>query len=485
MNMTQKYLLGIDLGNTKTEYLLCAPDGEAIDIYKAGSPGRESFAKLFDGMMQQLSVLLERNGIRTADVGAAGIGLSITYRAKEKKEITEMAKRIFGIGGIDISTDTGHGTYADWLGKGAGIYSFASTGDIAMGLTNENKWISIGGMRLAIGNEASGTYLYRKSVSLLYDYYCCCGKDSTAFPELIALLGLDASDLHRSLKVAIAGPLKKRSAEIIRIMDDSALAGDEVAMSLFNEAGKCAGRSSAGCIRSMTFREDAKDGPVPIVLVGSIWNKVVYDGMRQSYLRTVQELTGRACLPRLLEAPPAVGGALRAKEKADGKTVTEGCRKKALDSAALLATEKELANTDEGEGDRDCGQEGDRDCGQDRDRDCGRDAADMLRRLVIVKKNKPLTAAKLETDRRILELLADYPMLRGVGADLAAALLPAIGSVMRGDFTKALERLGSASRHVTIAREDIAAYYSLAAACASAASASATCACASASASAT
>jgi len=225
------------------------------------------------------------------------------------------------------------------------------------------------------------------------------------------------------------------------------MAGDEVAMSLFDEAGECAAQSAAGCIRRMTFREDVPDGsPVPIVLIGSIWNRVVYDGMRDSYLRAVQELTGRACLVKLLEAPPAVGGMLRAKEKADGKVVTEECRQKALDSAAIMAAEKEFAAIKE-----------------------RGDDADLLRQLVVAKKNRPQTAAKLDIDRQILDLLAKYPLLKGIGTELAAALLPAISSIIRGDCPKALERLASAPRRARIAPEEMAQYYNLAAACASSA----------------
>ena len=443
----QKYLLGIDLGNTKTEYLLCTTGGDFVDIYNVRSPGRDNYEKLMNGMRQQLSVLLERNGVRVDEIAAAGVGLAIPYKPEEKKDIAAMAERTLGIASIDISTDTGHGTYAYWLGKGVGIYSFASTGDITMGLTNENKWTSVGALRLFVGDEASGAYLYKKSVSLLYDFYYRCGEDSAAFPELIALLGLNVDDLHRSLKAIIGKTLSANAAGIIKIMDDNALAGDKVAMSLLDEAGECSGRSAAGCIRNMTFKEGAKAGPVPIVLVGSIWNKLIYDGMRDAFLRTVQALSGRSCTLRLPEAPPVVGGILRAKEKADGKGVTEDYRQIVLEATAINAAEKELSELVGGD----------------------YSDAEMLRLLVVNKKNRPQTAAKLEVDRLIMELTAKYPLLEGVGPGLASTLMPAVSSIMKGDCEKALSRMESASRQNKIAREDMAQYHRLAVACSEAA----------------
>jgi len=443
-----QYLLGIDLGNTKAEYLLCTAEGDFVGIYNVRSPGRESYEALLNGIKQQMSVLLERKGVKTDEIAAVGIGLAIPYKAEDKKGILSLAEQILGIGGVDVSTDTGHGTYAYWLGKGVGVYSFASTGDIAMGLTAENKWVSVGGLRLAIGGEASGTYLHRKAVSLMYDRYYRCGEDSIAFPELLTLLDLDVNDLHRSLKAMVGKPLSAKAAEIIKTMDECALAGDGVAMSLFDDAGECAGRSVAGCVRKMKFTPGrTEDRPIPIVLVGSIWNKPVYDGMRNTFHRTVQTLTGKECVLRLPEAPPVVGGVLRAKEKADGKSITEDYRRKVLETTAINASEAELASLREGD----------------------QDDAAMLRHLVIIKKNRPQVAAKLEIDRQILDLMAKYPLLKGVGANLAAALLPAVSAVMKNDCAKALSRLISASRHVEIAQGDMASYYNLVAAAGTAA----------------
>jgi len=384
----QKYLLGVDLGNTKTEYLLCTADGDFVDIHNTGSPAYDGFEDLVGKMKEQLDVLLSRNGIDAKDIEAAGFGLAIPYSPAQKTEIEGFIGSILGIENLHVSTDTGHATYAYWMGKGVGIYSFASTGDITMGMTMDNKWATVGGLRLSTGDEASGTFIHRRAVVLLYDHYYRCGKGSIVFPELISLLGLDADDLHRSLKVAIGNSLAKSAVGITKLMDDGAAAGDELAMSLFDGAGENAGRSAAGCIRSIGYDKwGTAERPVDIVLVGSIWNKIAYDGMRSAFFRTVQGLTGKECRIIMPEAPPVVGGVLRAKEASGSGRVAEQFRAKVLDDTALRSTEMEIAACRAG----------------------GCPDADLLRLLIVAKKNRPKAAAGLGVDAQICGVLAKFP----------------------------------------------------------------------------
>ena len=444
----QGYLLGIDLGNTKTEYLLCTAEGEFVDIYNVKSPGRENMEAALSGVKRQMSVLLDRNNIGIGDVAALGIGLSIPHSTEAKPEIKNQAVKILGVSAIDVSTDTGHGTYAYRLGKGAGIYSFASTGDITMGMTLDGKWAIVGGLRLFAGDEASGSFLYRRALSLMYDHRYRCGGSSIAFPELIALLGLDESDLHRSLKSIAGDSLRAKSTEIIKIMDWAALAGDGIAMTLFKEAGESAGKSAAGCFANMgPMQDNAKDGPAPIVLIGSIWNRIIYDGMRDTFKYTVENLTGRECDLMIPEAPPVCGSVMKAKEAVDGKRVTEDFRARVLGSTALKSTEIEIAELSE-RGVQDC---------------------DILRQYIVIRKNRPKTAERLDVDRRIMELMSGYPLLGGVGAELASALMPAVCSIMRDEHEKAFALLASASSHINVKREHIEEYNNLLCACSAAA----------------
>ena len=442
------YLLGIDLGNTKTEYLLCSAEGEFKDIYNVRSPGRDSFETAIKGIKKQLAVLLDRNNIGLNGISAVGIGLSIPHSQEERVEIKDIVKRILGVEHIDISTDTGHGTYAYRLGKGVGIYSFASTGDITMGLTFDSKWVIVGGLRLFAGDEASGSFLYRKSLSLLYDYHYRCGEFSTAFPELTSLVGIDESDVHRSLKNIPGNTLKAKSAEIIKVMDWAALAGDDVAMRLFDDAGESAAKAAAGCIVKMGFPQaDASSKPLPIVLIGSIWNKIIYDGMRDNFLRKTETLSGRGCSLVLPEAPPVTGGVMKAKEALDGKRVTEDFRTRVLDSAALRSTEMEIAAL----------------------HDSGCQSCDVLRHYITIRKNRPLVAAKLEIDRRVSDMLSGYSLLKGIDVGLIAILLPAACSIMMEEDTKALALLASASKYITKEKGHVEAYNDLVNACLAAA----------------
>jgi len=440
----QKYLLGIDVGNSKTEHLLCTTEGEFVGIYHVPSPSKSDYNKMIPCLKEQIKVLLERCNINVESISAAGFGIAQTYTPSQTSEIEELIKNIFGVEKIHFSTDTGHGTYAKWMGRGKGIYSFASTGDITMGCTTDNKWMIVGGMVVNPSGDASGAFLYKKAADLLNDYYYRCGKDSIVFPELISLLGLDETNLRKSLKEVKGSSLKKMSKDIISLMDDGALAGDEVAVQLFREAGISSGMSSAGCIKNMTFsKEITEKNPVQIVLIGSIWNKIINDNMRDAYKKTVQELAGMPCKISILEAPPVVGGVLKAKEALDGKRVTEDYRTKVLESTALGSTKADIAALQKDE----------------------LPNIELLRYLVTAKKNKPQTAAILDIDEMICGMIKKHPMLKSVSADLASALYPAISSILLKDYKKAFDKIVSASAHLKIASEDVEAYNQLVTTC--------------------
>ena len=429
----QKYLLGIDLGNTKTEYLLCTAEGDFVDIYNVGSPSRKTYEVLIKGVKEQLDVMLKRNGISGDGIEALGIGLAMSYKPKDKEELESLIKKIIGVNKLDISTDTGHGTYAYWLGRGVGIYSFVSTGDITMGLSNENKWVTVGGIKLNVGVEACGDVLYKKALSMMYDYYCRCGKNSVAFPSILSLTGLDENDFHKSMKAGM-GTYKSKGKAINMLMDDAAQAGDEVARALFEDAGVIAGRNAAGCIREMTFKEDAaRNKPVPIVLIGSIWNRLIYNGMRRAFMKTVQELSGRTCRFKMPEAPPVAGSVFKAAELFTGRSVSGDFRTKVLNETALKSTEKEMA-------------------GFSKD---GLENAELLRFLVTVKHNRPNVAEKLDIEGRMLEAVSGYSELSGFDSDSICKYLPVITSVMSDNSARAFRYFISAYQAGSVPKGDL------------------------------
>jgi len=418
----QKYLLGIDQGNSKTEILLCTEDGDFVDMCNVQASKHANHESLLRWLSDVLQVFLERNDVKIKDISAIGIGITLAYKPQDKNRIEKLAQDIFGIEKVNVSTDTGHGTYAYWIEKGMGIYSFLGTGDIAVGLTKENKWLSVGGLKLPVGDEAGGDFLYKKAIAQLYNYHYRCGKNSVTFREMISMLGLDENDLNRSMKESLS-TFKSKNADILKLLNEGALVGDRVAVGLFSAAGVSAGKSAAGCINKIGFEElGGADNPVSIVLIGSIWNKFVYDGMRNTFLKTVEKLTDKAIKLIIPEAPPVVGAVLKAKESVDDERVTEEFRQKVQEDTAYKWTALEIAAL----------------------KNEGCSDVDLLYHLISVLRNKPKTAERLGVKAQISKVTAEYPTIRGVEIEFMTKYLPVVNAVIMDDSSRAFHYYATA-----------------------------------------
>lgn len=311
------YFLGVDGGNTKTDYLLCKLDGTFVDMYRTGTCSHERFDDWFDGMeramREQLAVIFERNKISVADISAAGFGLAgadLPYQIAElKNRVEKIGFQKYGLANDGILGVKGASEV------GAGVCVINGTGTVVVGINEAGEILQVGGVGPLSGDNAGGTYIRDKIVALMYDFYFRCGEDSTMFDQVFKLLDVKLENLAELLSDYEC--LHKHMTEIIKIGAKAAMLGDTVAKRLFDDVGISIGKSAAGCIRRLGF-EGTPENPVDIVQVGSIWHKIPYQGMNAAFLKTTRELSKKHIRLVKLQVPAAVGGVFWAKEIADG-----------------------------------------------------------------------------------------------------------------------------------------------------------------------
>jgi len=326
-----KYFLGVDGGNSKTDYLLCTIDGAFVDVFRTDTCSHERFDNGYDGMEKamraQLAVLFERNSINVEDIASTGFGLAgadlpVQYTELRKK-VESMGFKQYGLAndgilGIKGATDSG-----------VGLCAVNGTGTVILGIDEKGGILQVGGVGEMSNDFAGGGYICRQIIVRLYAFHYRCGADSAMFAPIMDLLGVKQEDL---LEVTGDGTLvRKHMAEIIQIGAKAAQAGDPLAMEIFDNIGKNIGQGAAGCIKHLSFDDETID----IVLVGSIWHKIPYGGMTKVFVETAQALSGKKIRPVKLEAPSAVGGVLWAKEIADGALVPAAYRKNLLEAITL------------------------------------------------------------------------------------------------------------------------------------------------------
>ncbi|MCL1843103.1 MAG: hypothetical protein FWF79_04765 [Defluviitaleaceae bacterium] len=326
----KKYFLGVDGGNTKTDYLLYTTDGEYADMHRTGTCSHEQFGNGFAGMEKamsaQLSELFARNGISVKNIEAAGFGLA---GADLPYQVAELKKRVESIG------FTQYGLFNDGIlgikaasENGVGLCVVNGTGTVVIGADTCGKFLQVGGVGSLSGDTAGGTYIRDRIITFMYAHYYRCGAESSMFADVMRLIDANPQDL--SAVISDYPALEKHMTDIIKIGVKAALAGDAVAKKIFDDVGISIAKSAAGCIRNLGFKGfGTEENPIDIIKVGTIW-KIPYDGMNAAFIKTVSELSGKTCRIVNLKAPAAAGGVLWAKEIADGIVPDPEYRKKVL-----------------------------------------------------------------------------------------------------------------------------------------------------------
>jgi len=315
----QKYFLGVDGGNTKTDYLLCTVEGEFVDVIRTSTCSHECFEDGYTGMDRamrgQLSNLFERNNTDVSHIAAAGFGLA---GADLPAQVVELKKRVEAMGftryGLANDGILGIKGASD---SGVGLCAVNGTGTVVIGIDEKGGILQVGGVGPMSGDAAGSSVIREQIMTKLYEFYCRCGMDSSMFPDLITLLAADPNDMLTTASNYDA--IYRNTVEIIQIGAKAAANGDPVAISIFDGVGESIGRSAAGCMCRLAFEKyGTDDNPIDIVLVGSIWHKVPYKGMSAAFLNTAQDLSGKRCRLIKMDAPAAVGGVLWAKEISAG-----------------------------------------------------------------------------------------------------------------------------------------------------------------------
>ena len=340
-----KYFLGVDGGNTKTDYLLCDGDGKFIDVYRAGTCSHEAFGSEEDEnggyggykamereMRKHLKELFSRNNILIEDIAAAGFGLAGADLPKQVKELKERVSAI-GFSKFGLFNDGILGVKT--TESGIGLCAVNGTGTVIVAANEKGDILQVGGVGGLSGDYAGGGYIASRIVALTYDYYYRAGDKSSIFEKVLDITGYTRENLLE-LVGEDHGRIYSATKELIRLADVAAMNGDKVAQTLFLEVGSCVGKSAAGAIRAMSFDRNV----IEAVLVGSIWRKVEYKGLKEAFLKEAQDLSGKELDAKFLDAPPAVGGVLWAKELSVGsdpefrKTVLHECRMEVYDERA-------------------------------------------------------------------------------------------------------------------------------------------------------
>mgnify|MGYP002624325090 FL=1 len=185
-----KYILGVDGGNTKTDYFLFNTEGKFIDFYRSGTCSHEALSDSFSGTYRKMKdvfdIFLTRNNIQPKDISFSVFGLA-GCDLKSQKENLE--KVISDLGFIDfiVSNDSVLGIKAY---SSSGACSICGTGTVASGIDEKGNFLQVGGIGEIVGDEAGGRYLARRAIRKTFDYYFRFGEKSLINNIVMEELGI-------------------------------------------------------------------------------------------------------------------------------------------------------------------------------------------------------------------------------------------------------------------------------------------------------
>lgn len=321
----RQYILGVDGGNTKTDYFLFDTKGNFIDFLRSGTCSHEGLKDSFDGSYRVMKAVfdefLAKNKIEAKDIVASVFGLAGVDTPYQKQRIEEVIAKL-GFNNYKVVNDSFLGIKAG-SPNGSGVCSINGTGTSSGGIDEKGNYLQVGGIGSIVGDEAGGSWIARRAIRAVFDSQYRFGKPTML--KDIVFNSLNITDKYYLME-AISGCLTERRLNLTALtisVFDCANQGDEVSLDILKEMADNLARSAGGCVVNLDFSES-----VNIILAGSVWVKGSNPTLVQEFKKKIKKYTNKKCNIIVLQVPPATGAVVWALELATNAFPSIQMRKK-------------------------------------------------------------------------------------------------------------------------------------------------------------
>lgn len=261
------YVLGVDVGGTKTECVV-ADEKEKIMGRGFGGGGNHQMCgieKASESMRKAVSEALAQANITLADVAYAVFGIAGADGPKDMEVLVPAVKKIMGTVQVKILHDA-------WLGLRAGtedyvgVVSICGTGAGHVGRNHSGQELSLRNLDYIMGNYGGGGDLEEKAL-----HYAFRSEEGTwqksrledAIPKVFGVEGMEeVCEILRDEAMT-----KEQQYQLPITVFTLAREGDEVSRGLISSMGYEEGKYAAAVLK----RLDMCSEPVPAVLIGSLF----------------------------------------------------------------------------------------------------------------------------------------------------------------------------------------------------------------------
>ncbi len=262
-----RYVIGVDGGGTKTEFVLLDSSGNVIGRTKGESTNYQAMGgkRLKEELLRGFTTLMSSTNVSPNKIDQLFLGLAGAGRESDKKEIvelfgdTEFAKRIT----VDSDAKV---ALAGAFGVGPGIIIISGTGAICFGKNNEGKIVRSGGWGYLLGDEGSGYFIGREAIIASLKDLDGRGEKTKLRKRLEEHFNLSSIDQiiphiyqNRIDHVAIAN--------LAPIVFEQANHDDTIAEEIVRRTGKELGILAKAVAQRLNFENDE----IKVALIGSIF----------------------------------------------------------------------------------------------------------------------------------------------------------------------------------------------------------------------
>jgi N-acetylglucosamine kinase-like BadF-type ATPase len=291
------YVLGIDVGGTKTVCLLGDEEGRVLSTARGPGANLQAVGEL--QLEKVLHTVMEEAVARETTVPAAiCLGIAGVDRPEDASVVRGIMSRIGYKARILIVNDALIALQAG-IGAAAGIVIVAGTGSIAYGCDSHGKAARAGGWGYVLGDEGSGYWIGRLALRAIVREADRRGHPTALSPLVLAHFGVTRPEellqtvYRQDFKPAAVAAL---ATHVQQARDE----GDAVATAILDWGAK----ELVAAAESVANRLELTGEEFSFVLAGGIFKAVPW--LRAEVTRLLPTIAPR-CRTILLEAEPAFG----------------------------------------------------------------------------------------------------------------------------------------------------------------------------------
>jgi N-acetylglucosamine kinase-like BadF-type ATPase len=260
--------LGIDGGGTKTNAAIMNAKNDVLAEGEAGpsNPLRVGVETAVANIIKATEDACDRGSLLANDISAVTLGLAGVRRHDIRERVRESFCKRLNIKNTTVVTDAEIALFGTTFGK-PGLVVIAGTGSICLGKNDRGEMAISGGWGPLAGDEGGGAGIAQIALHTV-------AKASDGRGRKTALTEKAAEYFRASgpenLIVAIYSPQvdNLRIAGFARLVVETALDGDAVAVEILNDAGRELGVAACAVIKKLKLEKRK----VPIGCVGSVFN---------------------------------------------------------------------------------------------------------------------------------------------------------------------------------------------------------------------